>query len=75
MALISIIHKRSECIGCGLCIEAAAGYWFMNANGEAELRTILRRRDKFEYGEALPQDQEQLNTAAEGCPVNLIRIG
>lgn len=75
MAFITIAHKRSECIGCGLCIEAAPGYWFMNAEGEAELQTILRTNGKFEYGEGLPQDREPLETATEGCPVNIIRMG
>lgn len=75
MGLLTIAHKRCECIGCGLCIETAPDYWYMNANGEAKLRTILRTRDNFEYGEALSQDQTRLQAARDGCPVNIIRVG
>ncbi|HKK19181.1 MAG TPA: ferredoxin [Opitutales bacterium] len=74
MSFISIIHKGCECIGCGLCIESAPDYWFMNSAGEAELRNIQRSHGKFEYGEAFAQDRSRLESVAEGCPVNIIRI-
>ena len=75
MALIPIAHKRSECIGCGLCIETAPGYWFMNPDGEAELHRILRSHNGFEHGEGFAHEEDLLEAAAEGCPVNIIRIG
>ena len=75
MALLSIAHKRCECIGCGLCVETAPDYWFMNANGEAELQTILRSSDKFEFSEGVPQDKARLEASQAGCPVRIIRIG
>ncbi len=75
MAFLTIAHKRCECIGCGLCIETAPDYWWMNANGEAELQRIVRTREKFEYGKGLCQDQARLMAAAAGCPVNIIRLG
>lgn len=75
MAFITISHKRGECIGCGLCIETAPAYWFMNPNGEAELQTILRTHKAFDYGQGLAQDERELRAAEEGCPVDIIRIG
>jgi ferredoxin len=75
MPFISIAHKRCECIGCGLCIETAPDYWFMNANGEAELTCILLTRNKFEYGEGLSQDEARLKASQDGCPVKIIRVG
>jgi ferredoxin len=75
MTFIPIAHKRCECIGCGLCTEAAPDYWWMNAHGEAELQTILRTHNKFEYGAGLSQDQARLQAAQDGCPVNIIRLG
>jgi ferredoxin len=74
MAFIPIAHKRSECIGCGLCVETAPDYWFMNADGEACLHTILRTQNNFEYGEGYSHDRDLLDAAAKGCPVNVIRI-
>jgi ferredoxin len=75
MTLIPIAHKRSECIGCGLCVETAPDYWFLNADGEAELHTVIRTQNKFEHTEGYAHDREVLLAAAEGCPVNIIRIG
>lgn len=75
MSTIPIAHKRCECIGCGLCIETAPDYWFMNVDGEAELRQILRHHQGFECGEGFTQDKALHLAAEEGCPVNVIRIG
>lgn len=75
MSVISIAHKRNECIGCGLCIETAPGYWFMNPNGEAELQQVLRTQNNFEYGQGFTHDEDQLYAAEDGCPVKVIRIG
>ncbi|MGE9289336.1 MAG: ferredoxin [Puniceicoccales bacterium] len=74
MKFIPIAHKKSECIGCALCTEVAPEYWYLDENGEAQLREVKRTDKQFEYGEGLPQDRKELQTAAKGCPVNIIRV-
>lgn len=75
MAFLQISHKKSECIGCALCTEVAPEYWYLDDRGEAQLREVKRKDKQFEYAEGLPQDREELETAAEGCPVKIIRVG
>ncbi len=75
MTLLTIQHKRSECIGCGLCVESAPDYWFMNADGEAQLHLIVREQPPFDYGEGIPRDEARLRRAEAGCPVHVIEVG
>lgn len=74
MHFIEIAHKKAECIGCGLCTEIAADYWYLDAQGEAQLLEVTRRDDAFEYAKGLPLDRDMLESAESGCPVNIIRI-
>ncbi|WP_309395876.1 ferredoxin [Cerasicoccus maritimus] len=73
MKMISIAHKKPECIGCMLCAEVAPGYFQMDENGEAQLINVIRRDKVFEYSEGFPEDQAALEEAEAGCPVNIIR--
>lgn len=75
MAFIRISHKQSECIGCGLCVEAAPDYWQMNARGEAELLNPTGQRNGQVVAQGLDQDRDLLDAASSGCPVGIIRIG
>lgn len=75
MKLIRIAHKKPECIGCTLCAEVAPNYWEMDEDGEAQLRRVIRSSGSFQYGEGFEEDRDLLEKAAEGCPINIIRIG
>lgn len=72
--MFRIIHKQPECIGCDLCCQVAPDYWFMNDEGMAELRSVLRIKNTLTHGEGWDHDEDQLREAEEGCPVNIIRI-
>ncbi|MGB0264299.1 MAG: ferredoxin [Opitutales bacterium] len=74
MKWIPIAHKKPECIGCALCAEVAPNYFEMDADGEAQLIRVIRRKDKFEYSEGFAEDRDVLEAAAEGCPVDIIKI-
>lgn len=71
---IRIAHKKSECIGCALCTEIAPDYWTMDANGEAQLRTVIRTDATFEYAEGYTPDRDRLEAAETGCPVGIIQL-
>ncbi|WP_269522874.1 ferredoxin [Coraliomargarita parva] len=75
MKLIPIAHKKPECIGCMLCAEVAPNYFEMDADGEARLIRVIREDVSFQYSEGFAEDRPALEAAAEGCPVNIIRIG
>jgi ferredoxin len=75
MPLIEIAHKKSECIGCALCVEVAPAYWQMDEEGEAQLTQITRRDTQFDYAHGFEDERDALARAASGCPVGIIRIG
>ena len=72
--MLRIIHKQPECIGCDLCCDVAPQYWFMNDDGLAELRTILKVKGNLRFAEGWDEDREALKEAEENCPVNIIRV-
>lgn len=74
MSLFVIMHKRSECIGCGLCVETAPDYWEMNDEGEAQLCSVCRTEGPYECSEAAADDGVRVLAASRGCPVNIIRV-
>ena len=67
MATVSIAPKRSECIGCGLYIETAPEYWYMNDQSEAQLHDIRIVSHGLEHGKGDDYDRDALETAAAGC--------
>jgi ferredoxin len=69
-----LLHKRAECIGCGVCTEVAPLYFEMDQEGQACLLTA-KREDIFHCAEANPADLPSLERAAAECPVNIIRLG
>jgi ferredoxin len=71
---IRLAHKKAECIGCALCTEVAGDYFVMDPNGEAILRQIVEQQGLFDYAVAYASDLDRLEVAAEGCPVNIIRL-
>jgi ferredoxin len=72
--MIQISHKRSECIGCDACVEAAPNYWKMDEDGLASLIKIKSQKGTMVYGEGFNEDKEELTQSAESCPVDIIRI-
>ncbi len=68
-----IRHKATECVGCCLCAETVPQYFEMDEHGLAVLQAA-RDDGVFRRASALTLDQEQLETAVEGCPVDIIRV-
>lgn len=68
-----IRHKAKECVGCCLCTETAPQYFEMDGCGLASLLDS-RREGLFQRATALRLDQVDLEAAAEGCPVDIIRL-
>ncbi len=72
--MITIKHKRLECIGCGFCAEVAPNYWKMDEEGLAQLHQVLDTDDPFESGQGFEEDRESLKEAEFHCPVSIIRL-
>lgn len=72
--MITIKHKRLECIGCALCAEVAPNYWKMDEEGLAQLHQVVEKRDPFEIGQGFEEDRKALQEAADHCPVAIIKI-
>ena len=74
MKKIKILHKRLECIGCGLCAEVAPSYWYMDNDGLASF--LNKRADDGLYETAMgwEVDIKSLKQAEEGCPVQIIKV-
>jgi ferredoxin len=72
--VITIKHKRLECIGCALCAEVAPNYWKMDEGGLAQLHQILDTDDPYEIGQGFEDDRAALAEAADHCPVSIIRL-
>jgi ferredoxin len=71
---MKLLHKATECIGCGVCTEVAPHYFEMNAEGLAHLHDATRE-SVFHCTEALPADVELLRRAEKECPVAIIHLG
>ncbi len=72
--MITIKHKRLECIGCGFCAEVAPNYWKMDEEGLAQLHQVVEQDDPFEIGHGFEEDRESLKEAEFHCPVSIIRL-
>ncbi len=72
--MITIRHKRIECIGCAFCAEVAPNYWSIDTEGLAQLHHVVDTRDAFEFGRGFEEDREALQEAAFHCPVSIIKI-
>lgn len=56
-------HVNGSCIGCGLCANLCAGVFTMTDEGVAAARD-----------EIFPEQEAQVQEAAESCPVHAIEI-
>ena len=71
-ARLVIRHKALECIGCCLCEETIPQYFEMNDQGMAVLKAS-QPDGVFFRALALRIDEEMIDVAVEGCPVDIIR--
>ena len=56
-------HVNGSCIGCGLCANLCAGVFTITDEGVAAARD-----------EIFPEQEPQVQEAAESCPVHAIEI-
>ena len=55
------VHVNENCIGCGLCVNMCGSVFLMTEEGVAAARD-----------EIFPEQEGQVQEAAESCPVNAI---
>ncbi|MFM2359508.1 MAG: hypothetical protein RLY16_1501 [Bacteroidota bacterium] len=68
-----IIHYRSKCIGCGICMEMQPVLWRMSKrDGKATLlkATLKKHVHQLEVADYL---HEQCKEVAAACPVKIIK--
>ena len=69
----NILHKKEDCIGCGVCAALDPNNWEMEAEGKSHLKESEEQegneKKKFEEKE-LKKNKE----TAESCPVNVIHL-
>jgi ferredoxin len=69
-----IIHYRSKCIGCGICVELQPELWRMSKkDGKA---TLLQAQAKKEVFVLAVNEATYLQTQAmaQQCPVKIIKV-
>lgn len=57
------VHVNENCIGCGLCVNMRGSVFLMTEEGVAAARD-----------EIFPEQEGQVQEAAESCPVNAIEV-
>mgnify|MGYP000789427170 FL=1 len=57
------VHVNENCIGCGLCVNMCGSAFLMTEEGVAAARD-----------EIFPEQEGQVQEAAESCPVNAIEV-
>lgn len=69
-----VIHHRNGCIGCGMCAFVCPNYFKMSEkDGLADLtksekvKAIYKRKIN-------PGDLDDVTTASESCPVDVIKV-
>ena len=72
--MLRISHKKGECIGCDHCTSLAPEYWRIDDNGLAILIAPTSRSGPLEFAKGFAEDRPVLDAAADGCPVQIIRI-
>lgn len=73
MVKVRIEYHRDKCIGAGVCAAVDPDNFEMNEDGKADL--IGSKKDgEMEIKEMEMDSYENLKTAAEGCPVFVIKV-
>jgi len=71
--MTKIIHERSKCIGCGVCVALCPKYWEMAEDGKSRvLGSKISPKTGNSELEIKKIDCNQ--EAADSCPVLCIRI-
>lgn len=58
------VHVNGDCIGCGMCAAACPNEFFMSEGGTAAVFSP----------EVGPDLADQVQAAADGCPVSAIEV-
>jgi ferredoxin len=69
-----IIHYRTKCIGCGICVELQPELWRMSKkDGKATLLKSTPKKDLFVLSISDIIQQHTMEVAM-ACPVKIIKI-
>ncbi|NYZ78351.1 ferredoxin [Candidatus Micrarchaeota archaeon] len=71
---IKIQHDRPNCIGCAACAAVAPEFWSMHEDGKSDLKNAKPAANGGTELEIEEKDFELNKSAAEACPVNVIRV-
>lgn len=76
MPKLRIEYDRNNCIGAFACTAADPKRWIANANeGKADLIDGKSEGEKFFLElECSSEEKDTILTAAQGCPVNVIKV-
>lgn len=64
---------RENCISCGACAQTCAEVFMMDEDGKASLTEKFRKGSSAK-GNVPEEMTDCVNSAAEGCPVNVIKV-
>ena len=73
MPKIRIEYERDKCIGAGVCAAVDPENFVMNEDGKADLINS-KKEGELDIKEMDMDNYENLKTAAEGCPVFVIKV-
>ena len=72
--MIRILHYREKCIGCNACVEVAPERWRISRN-DGKSTLIGSTTKKGIQMVVIHKDELEVNTtAANNCPVKIIRL-
>ena len=70
---MKIIHEKTQCIGCGVCVSLCPKYFEMGEDRKAHLKDS-KVDEKNEKEELKIKEIECAQEAADACPVHCIYI-
>lgn len=70
---IKVEQDRQNCIGCGACAAICPDYWSMADDGKARIKGA-KPEGANEVATVPDSDKECNMSAAQSCPVNVIRV-
>jgi len=73
--MVIITLQRKKCIGCNYCVEVASEYFRMSKkDGKSILLNSYERKGFFTFKEPNNQVINQIQQAADMCPVKIISV-